>query len=421
MSTVKNSNKKSAVPEYKSRYSDAVKSNLSSVLEGKKFNYDIGSDKLFSQYKDRYTKAGKTAMEDTVGHASMLTGGYANSYAVTAGQLAYDSYMSKLNDKIPELEQRAYERYRDEEDSAYKKLNTLIGLEDTEYGRYRDSVADYNTNREFEYNKNKDAQAQRNWQAQFDRDKYVNDRDYNRSVLESDRKYNRDVLENDRDYNRGVYESDRKYNRDVLENDRDYNRGVYESDRKYNRDVLEIERDYNRGVYESDRKYNRDVLENDRDYNRGVYENDRDYAQNVYDSDRNYRIKLNSSLKDAVKNEEENADSGKFSPDDAYDFIKKYSDKIYSDEEFTEALFQLYGEKDGFYDWIEQMKIPGDIEGMTYLELLYKMHPELKPTALSKAGMSDDEMIMKNATNGGATPPHSQSFWWINQGQRKNK
>ena len=377
MSTVKNSNKKSAVPEYKSRYSDAVKSNLSSVLGKKKFNYDIGSDKLFSQYKDSYTKAGKTAMEDTVGNVSMLTGGYANSYAVTAGQQAYDSYMSKLNDKIPELEQRAYERYRDEEDSAYKKLNTLIGLEDTEYGRYRDSVADYNTNREFEYNKNKDAQAQRNWQAQFDRDKYVNDRDFNRSVLESDRKYNRDVLENDRDYNRGVYESERKYNRDVLENDRDYNRGVYE--------------------------------------------NDRDYAQNVYDSDRNYRIKLNSSLKDAVKNEEENADSGKFSPDDAYDFIKKYSDKIYSDEEFTEALFQLYGEKDGFYDWIEQMKIPGDIEGMTYLELLYKMHPELKPTALSKAGMSDDEMIMKNATNGGATPPHSQSFWWINQGQRKNK
>ena len=421
MSTVKNSNKKSAVPEYKSRYSDAVKSNLSSVLGKKKFNYDIGSDKLFSQYKDSYTKAGKTAMEDTVGNASMLTGGYANSYAVTAGQQAYDSYMSKLNDKIPELEQRAYERYRDEEDSAYKKLNTLIGLEDTEYGRYRDSVADYNTNREFEYNKNKDAQAQRNWQAQFDRDKYVNDRDFNRGVLESDRKYNRDVLENDRDYNRGVYESDRKYNRDVLENDRDYNRGVYESDRKYDRDVLENDRDYNRGVYESDRKYDRDVLENDRDYNRGVYENDRDYAQNVYDSDRNYRIKLNSSLKDAVKNEEENADSGKFSPDDAYDFIKKYSDKIYSDEEFTEALFQLYGEKDGFYDWIEQMRIPGDIEGMTYLELLYKMHPELKPTALSKAGMTDDEMIMKNATNGGATPPHSQSFWWINQGQRKNK
>ena len=376
MSTAKN-NKNTAAPEYKSRYSDAVKNNLTSVLNGKKFSYDVGSDKLFSQYKDSYTKAGKTAMEDTVGNASTLTGGYANSYAVTAGQQAYDSYMSKLNDKIPELEQRAYERYRDEEDSAYKRLNTLIGLENTDYDRYRDNVADYNTNREFEYNKNKDAQAQKNWQAQFDRDKYVNDRDYDRSVLESDRKYNRDVLENDRDYNRGVYESDRKYNRDVLTEDRDYNRGVYE--------------------------------------------NDRDYAQKVNDSDRNYQIKLNSSLKSAVKNEENKTDDGKFSPDDAYDFIKKYSDKIYSDKEFTEALFQLYGDKDGFYDWIEQMKIPGDIEGQTYLELLYKLHPELKPTTMSKAGVSDDERIMRNATNGGATPPHSQSFWWINQGQSKNR
>ena len=152
-----------------------------------------------------------------------------------------------------------------------------------------------------------------------------------------------------------------------------------------------------------------------------MYENDRDYAQKVNDSDRNYQIKLNSSLKSAVKNEEDKADDGKFSPDDAYDFIKKYSDKIYSDEEFTEALFQLYGDKDGFYDWIEQMKIPGDIEGQTYLELLYKLHPELKPTTMSKSGMSDDERIMRNATNGGATPPHSQSFWWINQGQSKNR
>ena len=61
--------------------------------------------------------------------------------------------MSKLSDKIPELEQRAYERYKDDEESAYKRLNTLIGLEKSDYGRYRDSVDDYNTNRNFEYNK----------------------------------------------------------------------------------------------------------------------------------------------------------------------------------------------------------------------------------------------------------------------------
>lgn len=196
-------------------------------MEKKNFTYDADKDKLFSQYKNSYEKSGRTAMRDTMGNAASLTGGYGNSYAVTAGQQAYNSYMSKLSDKIPELEQRAYERYKDDEESAYKRLNTLIGLEKSDYGRYRDSVDDYNTNRNFEYNKSKDALAQRNLQAQFERDNY--------------------------------------------ENDRDYNRRVYE---------------------------------NNRDYNRRVSENDRDYAQKVYDSDRNYQIKLNSSLKDAVENEE---------------------------------------------------------------------------------------------------------------------
>lgn len=316
-------------PAYKSTYADALKNNLAKVMEKKNFSYDANKDKLFSQYKDSYEKSGKTAMQDTMGNAATLTGGYGNSYAVTAGQQAYNSYMSKLNDKIPELEQRAYERYKDEEDSAYKRLNTLIGLENTDYGRYRDSVSDYNTNREFEYNKNKDALAQRNLQAQFERDNY----------------------------------------------------------------------------------------ENDRDYNRRVYENDRDYAQNVYDSDRNYQIKLNNSLKDAVKNEEN--DDTKFSPSDAYDFISKYGDEIYTDEEYIEALYQLYGDKEGFFDWVEHMEIPGDMDGRTYLQLLYKMHPELKPAVSQKMGMTDDELIRKTATNGGATPPHSQSFWWINQGMNR--
>lgn len=335
----KNKDKDSA-PVYKSGYGDALKNNLAKVMEKKNFSYDADKDKLFSQYKNSYEKSGRTAMRDTMGNAASLTGGYGNSYAVTAGQQAYNSYMSKLSDKIPELEQRAYERYKDDEESAYKRLNTLIGLEKSDYGRYRDSVDDYNTNRDFEYNKSKDALAQRNLQAQFERDNY--------------------------------------------ENDRDYNRRVYE---------------------------------NDRDYNRRVNENDRDYAQKVYDSDRNYQIKLNSSLKDAVENEE--TGSTKFSPVDAYDFISKYGDKIYTDEEYIEALYQLYGDKEGFFDWVEQMEIPGDTKGTTYLELLYDIHPEIRPSTFKKMGMPDDELIRRTATGGGATPPHSQSFWWLNQGMTK--
>ena len=314
-------------PKYSSNYTSAIKDNLTKVMSNGRFSYNADSDKLFGQYKDSYEKAGRKAMEDTVGNASLLTGGYANSYAVTAGQQAYNEYMSKLSDKIPELEQRAYERYRDDEDSAYRRLGTLMELENTDYGRYRDEVGDYNANRQFEYNKSKDEIAQKNRDQEFEREKF-----------ESDRKYARDVYESDRDYARSVSDSDRKYARDVYESDRDY-----------------------------------------------------EYKKN--------------SLTD--KNTE---DSDKFSPQDAYEFISKYNDKIYSDEEFCEALFQMYGDKDGFYEWMSRMKIPGDTAQRTYLELLYKIHPELSPSIASKSGLPKNSGAYASATNGGATPPHSLSL-----------
>ena len=303
-------------PKYSSNYTSALKDNLTKVMSNGRFSYNADSDKLFGQYKDSYEKAGQKAMEDTVGNASLLTGGYANSYAVTAGQQAYNEYMSKLSDKIPELEQRAYERYRDDEDSAYRRLGTLMELENTDYGRYRDEVGDYNANRQFEYNKSKDDREQKNRDEEFQREKF-----------------------------------------------------------------------------ESDRQYARDV-----------YESDRDYAKSVSDSDRSYELKKNGSTGN------EASDNDKFSPSDAYEFISKYNDKIYSDEEFCEALFQMYGDKDGFYEWMSRMKIPGDTRERTYLELLYQIHPELSPTIASKSGLRKNSGAYASATNGGATPPHSLSL-----------
>ncbi len=302
-------------PKYSSNYTSAIKDNLTKVIGNGRFSYNADSDKLFGQYKDSYEKAGQKAMEDTVGNASLLTGGYANSYAVTAGQQAYNEYMQKLSDKIPELEKRAYERYRDDEDSAYRRLGTLMELENTDYGRYRDEVGDYNANRQFEYNKSKDEIAQKNRDQEFEREKF-----------------------------------------------------------------------------ESDRKYARDV-----------YESDRDYARSVSDSDRSYELKKNASG-------DKESESDKFSPQDAYEFISKYNDKIYSDEEFCEALFQMYGDKDGFYEWMSRMKIPGDTAERTYLELLYKIHPELSPSIASESGLPKNSGAYASATNGGATPPHSLSL-----------
>jgi hypothetical protein len=110
--------------------------------------------------------------------------------------------------------------------------------------------------------------------------RYVDDRNYNRSVLESDRGFNyqqgRDAMGdalNMRDYNRGVMESDRNFDyqkdRDVVideNNDRNYDRSVLESDRGYN---YQVGRDKVTDAADT-RNYDRSVLESDRGYNYSV-------------------------------------------------------------------------------------------------------------------------------------------------------
>lgn len=106
------------------------------VLSRSPFSYDMNADTLYQQYKDSYTRQGKLAMQDTVGQAAALTGGYGNSYAQTAGQQVYNGYMQQLSDVVPQLYQLAYARYQNEQDANRQDLATL-------YGEYRDQVGDY--------------------------------------------------------------------------------------------------------------------------------------------------------------------------------------------------------------------------------------------------------------------------------------
>lgn len=205
-------------PAYTSKYDDLINSNLNSILNREKFSYDPNSDALYQQYKDSYTRNGQTAMKDTMGNAALLTGGYGNSYAVTAGQQAYNNYMQQLADKIPELEQRAYERYRDDTSDLYNQSDLLSTLENRDYGRYRDDVSDYLNDRDYYYN------AYNN-ERNFDYGKYRDDV----SDAQADRAYNRSVYESDRNFN---YQKDRDAVADS-QWQKQYDRNVYESDRDY--------------------------------------------------------------------------------------------------------------------------------------------------------------------------------------------
>jgi hypothetical protein len=106
--------------DFQSQYQDKMKNLMTQMENRPSFQYDADGDALYQYYKDRYIHNGQRAMEDTMGQAAALTGGYGSSYAQKVGQQAYQSHLRELTDVIPELYQLAYERYQDRSDALYR-------------------------------------------------------------------------------------------------------------------------------------------------------------------------------------------------------------------------------------------------------------------------------------------------------------
>lgn len=128
---------------YQSRWDDELTSLYDQIRNRKKFSYDMGTDPLYQQYREQYQRLGRLAMQDTMGQAAALTGGYGSTYGEQVGQQAYNAYLQNLNDIVPRLQQQAYQRYQDEGTDLYNQYSLVKGRDDTDYGRYRDTVSDY--------------------------------------------------------------------------------------------------------------------------------------------------------------------------------------------------------------------------------------------------------------------------------------
>ena len=124
--------------EYEGKYDQQLADLYNQITQRKPFEYNSEDDMLYQQYVDRYTKGGKMAMEDTMGQAAALTGGYGNSYAQRVGQQTYDEYMTGLNDQANTLMQQAYQRYMDEGDQLTKQYSMLGQLAADDYNKWAD-------------------------------------------------------------------------------------------------------------------------------------------------------------------------------------------------------------------------------------------------------------------------------------------
>ena len=126
---------------------------------------------MFKYYADLYTQKGRQASADAMGQAAALTGGYGNSYGQAVGNQAYQQYLLNLYDRGMDLRNQAYQQYQDQRADQYNQLGALQGADQTDYGRYRDTVGDWENERNY-YTDRADTEYNRDYND------YLNNRDY---------------------------------------------------------------------------------------------------------------------------------------------------------------------------------------------------------------------------------------------------
>ena len=334
---------------YQSQWQASLDEIMNKILNREEFSYDLNADALYQQYKDQYTMQGQQAMMDTMGQAQAMTGGYGSSYAQSVGQQAYQGYMQQLNNMVPELYQLALDRYNQEGQDMYNQYGLIADRENQDYGRYRDSVADWNTaydqayqqyqtERNFDYGQYRDTVA--DWNTAYDQAylQYMNERDfdygkYRDSVSDwntaydqaykkylDERNFDYSKYSDDRNFQYGQFVDDRNYqyqvDRDAVA-DQQWQSEFDEAVRQYNQDYnYQVDRDkvadsqWQKEFMEAQRQYNqnynyqvgRDKVEDAQWDKTFQYQQDRDKvsdsqwekefaeAQRQYDQNYNYQV-----------------------------------------------------------------------------------------------------------------------------------
>lgn len=204
---------------YNSKYSAALDGILKEIQQPKEFKYSFNGDELFRYYADLYTQQGKQAAADVQGQAAALTGGYGNSYGQQVGQQTFDQYLLNLYDKGMDLRDRAYQKYRDDQAALQDQYNMLSAADQTDYGRYRDTLGDWENERAY-------------WTQQegtaYDRgyNEYLNERNYwtQQAAAENADWWNgQQMAENIRQYDTSMAENQRQFDASMAENVRQFN------------------------------------------------------------------------------------------------------------------------------------------------------------------------------------------------------
>ena len=137
------------------------------------FSYDPEQDPLYRGARNQYLRDGGRAMEDSLGRAAALTGGYSSTYAQAVGQQAYGERLTALAELLPEFYDRAAKRYDSETRELLEQIGAASGLYDLDYQRYLDRLSRDDRDRAYELDRDRFNASLDQWAQEYglDRDR----------------------------------------------------------------------------------------------------------------------------------------------------------------------------------------------------------------------------------------------------------
>ena len=221
---------------FQSKYTRQIAELYDRIMNRPEFRYDVSKDPLFASYKNQYIQGGQRAMQDAMGTASALTGGYGNSWGATAGYQAYQWYLQQLNSVIPQLEQYAFDKYKYYGEEMRKNLDMTNELDSIDYSRYRDTVDDWQTSaamaqNAYQFEKQSDLAAWENMLGYYQNMAEMENSDYWAEQNFAEKQRQADL---DEEYRQAqLAESTRQYDSTLSENQRQYDRSLNEKQREF--------------------------------------------------------------------------------------------------------------------------------------------------------------------------------------------
>jgi hypothetical protein len=122
-------------------HADTLNKLMNDFLNREDFEYDVDKDQMFQQALASAMNSGKSAMQDTMGQAAALTGGYGSTYATTAGNQAYNAFIEDAYNNLPEYYNMALAAYEAEGQQMLQQYNMVDSADTKETNEWYNNIS----------------------------------------------------------------------------------------------------------------------------------------------------------------------------------------------------------------------------------------------------------------------------------------